>query len=829
MSTDGQKKIHIIIHGHFYQPPRENPWTGAIEPQESAAPYHDWNERITAECYTPNARSRVLDHRGRVNAVVNNYEHLSFNFGPTLLSYMAEHHPMTYQHILKADTVSVRERKHGNAIAQAYNHMILPLATPADRWTQIMWGLYDFRARFGRPATALWLPETACNDATLADLARAGMRFVIMAPSQAQSISFIGSGNWVDVSNATIPLHQPYLCRTPQGTIAVLFYHAGLSRGVAYEHLLRNAGVFADRILEAAHEGPTTPGDRLVLVCTDGESYGHHEPMGDMCLAYLASRELPNRGLTLTNPHVYLDEHPPLWEVRLKPGRDGLGTAWSCAHGVGRWREDCGCSTGGAAGWNQGWRAPLRRAFNRLRERLDLIFEHEGEKIFRDPWLARDHYIEVILGGTRQKKGFFARHARRALSADEQARALQLLEMERHGMLMYTSCGWFFSDLSGIETVQNLRYAERAAQFAAAIAGRPQDQEYRRELSLARSNIQALGNGLTLVTHFVIPSALLPNKIAAHYAILTVLDPQTSERPLYHFQITMENSRTARLGLFLGFAGTVHITIERTGESGTFEVVVVTGPNLQLKAFVRGVRSHGRAPDLDRLLRAFQRNGFGVACGALQSDYDECFGLADMLLELRQQAVSALQHPLLEEIGAVYEDIFNRHEESFLALLPLGIGLPEELKLVAGYAGSRRFNRLIAGLSDERTALMAFEQAKRVEQLGAPLDRGPAAALLSRHLAERLDQILKQPTKEDCRRFTTLIEKSRETQLKIDEASLQDRVAELLPVALDRLLARRRVGGPDGETAGGLCELAEYLNLNVDEHLKRLKRYGSKK
>jgi alpha-amylase/alpha-mannosidase (GH57 family) len=665
MSTGSQKNIHIIIHGHFYQPPRENPWTGAIEPQESAAPYHDWNERITAECYTPNSRSRILDHRGRVNSVVNNYRHMSFNFGPTLLSYLSENHPMTYQRILEADKVSVRERGHGNAIAQAYNHVILPLASPSDRWTQIMWGLHDFRTRFGRPTTALWLPETACNDGTLVDLVRAGMRFVIVAPSQAQSISFIDSGNWVDVSNGTIPVHQPYLYRTPVGTIAVLFYHAGLSRGVAFEHLLRNAGVFADRILEAAHEGPTTAGDRVVLACTDGESYGHHEPMGDMCLAYLASRELVSRGFTLTNPSVYLEEHPPTWEVRFKPGQDGLGTAWSCAHGVGRWREDCGCSTGGAAGWNQGWRAPLRRAFDRLRERLDLIFEREGEKLFDDPWLARDQYIEVILGGEHSKKEFFARHARHALSVDEQARALQLLEMQRHGMLMYTSCGWFFSDPSGIETLQNLKYAERAAQFAAAIAGSPQDREYRRELGLARSNIQALGTGVNLVTRFVLPSALLPNKIAAHFAILTVLDPRTSERPLYHFQVTMENSRTARLGKLLGFAATVHIAVERTGESGVFDVVVVTGLNLQLRAFVRTARSSHSPPNLDRLLRAIHKDGFTDACRIFQKGYDDCFGLADMLWELRQQAASALLRPLLDEIGSVYEDIFNRNEESF--------------------------------------------------------------------------------------------------------------------------------------------------------------------
>ena len=472
----------VIVHGHFYQPPRENPFTGVIERHENAAPFHDWNERITGECYTPNTKSPVLDPDGQVVDNINNFEHMSFNFGPTLLDYLQKQHPDTYRRILEADRQSVSVRGHGNAMAQCYNHMIMPLASARDRRTQIVWGLEDFRFRFGRRPEGMWLPETAVDSSTLDDLARAGMKFVLLSPTQAKRIRPDDSSGWQDVPEEGAPASRPYRCRTVHGTLAVLFYHRGLSQGVAFGHLLTNATSFADRIAKE---------DGLVLVCNDGESYGHHEPHGDMCMAYLATRELPRRNLNLTNPAAFLAENPPEWEVQLKPV-----SSWSCVHGVERWRKACGCKTGGEAGWNQAWRAPLRAGFDRLRERLDQIFERLGSELLADPWKARDAYIHLILDKSEAAtRAFLDQHGR----GGNRDQTLRLLEMQHYAMLMYTSCAWFFSDISGLETIQNIGYALRAAQIGEKLAGEPVDQGLRAELARAKSNRPEIGSGLDIL------------------------------------------------------------------------------------------------------------------------------------------------------------------------------------------------------------------------------------------------------------------------------------------------------------------------------------------
>jgi alpha-amylase/alpha-mannosidase (GH57 family) len=472
----------VIVHGHFYQPPRENPFTGEIERQENAAPFHDWNERITAECYTPNTQSPVLDRDGQVVDKVNNFEYMSFNFGPTLLDYLQKQHPDTYRRILEADRQSALARGHGNAMAQCYNHMIMPLASARDRWTQIVWGLEDFRFRFGRRPEGMWLPETAVDSPTLDDLVRAGMKFVLLSPTQAKSIRPNDSARWQDVPEAGAPASRPYRCRTAHGDLAVLFYNRPLSQGVAFGHLLSNATNMAEQI---------TREEGLVLVCNDGESYGHHEAHGDMCMAYLATRELPQRNMNLTNPAAFLAGNPPEWEVRLKPV-----SSWSCVHGVERWRKACGCKTGGEEGWNQAWRAPLRAGFDRLRERLDQIFERLGSDLLADPWKARDDYIHLILDKSEAAaRAFFERHDR----GGDRNKARLLLEMQHYAMLMYTSCAWFFSDISGLETTQNIGYALRAAQIGEKLAGKPVDQELRAELAKAKSNRPEIGSGLDIL------------------------------------------------------------------------------------------------------------------------------------------------------------------------------------------------------------------------------------------------------------------------------------------------------------------------------------------
>ncbi|MDD4858413.1 MAG: DUF3536 domain-containing protein, partial [Candidatus Krumholzibacteria bacterium] len=414
---------HLIIHGHFYQPPRENPWTEQIERQESAAPYHDWNERIADECYLPNSLSRRLDGMGRITRLINNYEWISFNFGPTLLSWLEDKVPDAYARLLQADRASAsRLAGHGNAIAQCYNHVIMPLASKRDQETQIRWGLYDFERRFSRKSEGLWLPETAINGATLEMLIQFGFRFIVLSPHQALRVRPLDGGSpWKDVSKGSIPAGVPYRCFAPAGKgkrdaarfIDIFFYDATLSQDVSFNHLLRNGDDLAAAI-DLAY--PRSGGD-LVVSATDGEVYGHHEPFADMALSYLVESAGPRREIAMTNFGAYLAGHEPGSEVELKPGPNGEGTSWSCFHGVGRWKEDCGDSSGGKPGWNQKWRSPLRAGLGTLGETLASLYEKETAGLFKDPWETRNGYIRIIEERTREAAGkFVSGHASRELS-----------------------------------------------------------------------------------------------------------------------------------------------------------------------------------------------------------------------------------------------------------------------------------------------------------------------------------------------------------------------------------------------------------------------------
>ena len=495
----------LIIHGHFYQPPRENPWTGVIEKQPGAAPYHDWNEKIHAECYGPNAHAHIVGAAGSVEQTINNYTKLSFNFGPTLLSWLQLNHPETYQSILEADRLSALERSgHGNAIAQAYGHAILPLCNDRDRETQVLWGLADFRFRFGREAESLWLPETACDEPTLALLIDAGLRFVILAPNQADSFRMPG-GDWQPVSPGNTDTSRPYRFFHPDGSgrsIAIFFYDGPVARAIAFERALTSSKSLVELFVRAAKDRP------LLNIATDGETYGHHFKFGDLCIAHALTFEAPAAGFRLTNYGEYLDKHPATVEVRLATGEDGAGTSWSCAHGLARWQRDCGCHTGGEAGWNQKWRAPLRAALNFLRDAAARDFEAIGSELFKDPWRARNEAVELILDPMRSREAFLKNHAPRPLSDSDRLRALMLLEMQRNSLLMFTSCGWFFSEISGIETIQVLRYAARLIDLSTQLGVPLPRQQFLELLAEARSNRSEWGSGSDIFLSIEDPGSL---------------------------------------------------------------------------------------------------------------------------------------------------------------------------------------------------------------------------------------------------------------------------------------------------------------------------------
>jgi alpha-amylase/alpha-mannosidase (GH57 family) len=501
----------LIIHGHFYQPPRENPWTGVVETEPGAAPFHDWNERIYSECYQPNSSAAIVDPETGENRIVNNYANISFNFGSTLAGWLEQNHPDTYAQIVAADRESaLKHGGHGNAIAQAYGHAILPLCNEHDRRTQIRWGVADFRHRCGRDPEAMWLPETACNDQVLAGLIDEGLRFVILAPHQAARVRGINESAWRDVGEQTIDtsiayryFHRDGSELSIAGSIAVFFYDGATSRAIAFENLLRSSRELVDR-LAARNNGS----GELVSIATDGETYGHHFRFGDICLAHALEVEAPQRGFRISNYGSYLDEHPPQFEVEINNGPEGEGTSWSCQHGVGRWIRDCGCHTGGEPGWSQRWRAPLRDALDFLRDENAAHFEATRGNLFIDPWQARNDSIELILDQHRSREGFLYDHAGRWLSTDEQWHALTCLELQRMLVLMYTSCGWFFNDISGIETVQILKYACRAIDLMEQLGLPSVRGRFLEMLSEAKSNRPELGSAADIYRQILEPLKL---------------------------------------------------------------------------------------------------------------------------------------------------------------------------------------------------------------------------------------------------------------------------------------------------------------------------------
>ncbi|MBI4368221.1 MAG: DUF3536 domain-containing protein [Candidatus Omnitrophica bacterium] len=502
------KETCLCVHGHFYQPPRENPWTGEVEKQESAAPYHDWNERIYCESYQPNTKAKILDKGGKTVKTVNNFERISFNIGPTLMSWLEAKHPAAYQDILEADRASRTEHKdHGNALAQVYNHMIMPLANRRDQVTQVKWGIEDFKHRFQREPEGMWLPETACDEETIEVLVEAGIKFTILAPTQAKAVRAFHHHEWHHVESGNVNpkvAYRSFLRKDPNRYLDLFFYDGLIAKEVAFGSLAFEAKHFADQIERAKTKGLAH--HQLIHVATDGETFGHHKAYGERALAYLLYVEAPKRGLRMVNYGEFLAENPPAFLVRLNEGEDGEGTSWSCSHGVKRWKTHCGCHGGGPEEWTQHWRKPLRESLDWLRDELVKIFEFYGNQVLKNPWEARDDYIQIMLSSSAETRWlFFERHAGKPLTDQEVLLSLKLLEIEKYAMLMYTSCGWFFTDISGIETVQILQYAARAIELAREITGKSLEEAFVKRLAEAKSNVRKLKDGRGVYEKLVKP------------------------------------------------------------------------------------------------------------------------------------------------------------------------------------------------------------------------------------------------------------------------------------------------------------------------------------
>lgn len=526
---------YICIHGHFYQPPRENAWLEVVEQQETAAPYHDWNDRINFECYAANTAARVLGEKDLITNIINNYERISFNFGPTLLHWLEKADPAAYQSIIDADNAS-RERfgGHGSAMAQVYGHLILPLANQRDRITQVKWGIRDFESRFNRKPQGMWLSETAANTDTLEVLAAEGIEFTVLAPRQAKAFRKIGDAGWTEVHHENIDTRRPYICHLPSGkSIALFFYNGEIAQDVAFKGLLMSGKIFAKRL-----EYPFTDNDQpeLVHIATDGETFGHHHRFGEMALADCLQTIEETGKAQLINYGQYLSKFPPQYEAQIHEN-----SSWSCVHGVQRWTDNCGCNSGGHPGYHQKWRGPLRFALNWLRDQLIPVFESEGGKLLKDPWLARDAYIDIILDRSDDTLATFIQdHAAKSLNDKEIIQMLRLLEMQRNTMLMYTSCGWFFDEVSGIETIQIMQYACRAIAYNKQITGNNLEEEFRYRLKQVPSNVFAYQNAGNIYDKKVVTAQVSLEHVGMHIALSSLFEKYPPKVDIYNYVATSE-------------------------------------------------------------------------------------------------------------------------------------------------------------------------------------------------------------------------------------------------------------------------------------------------
>jgi len=804
---------YICIHGHFYQPPRENAWLEAVELQDSASPYHDWNERVTAECYAPNGASRILDGEGRIAQIVNNYARISFDFGPTLLAWMEEKAPEAYRSILEADRESQKNYSgHGSALAQAYNHIIMPLANRRDKQTQILWGIRDFEHRFNRPPEGMWLPETAADLQTLDLMARLGIRFTILSPYQAKEVRRFRGRNWIDVSGGRIDPSRAYALRTPSGHRMNLFFYDGpISGAVAFEQLLASGEHFAQRLMSGFSEERNWP--QLVHIATDGETYGHHRRHGDMALAY-ALRYIQNQeSVRLTNYGAFLENHPPTHEVKIFEN-----SSWSCAHGVERWRSDCGCRSGMNPGWNQAWRAPLRDALDWLRDHLARSYEENGRHLFRDPWKARNDYISVILDRSPQNLDrFLSRHASHELREAERITAVKLLEIQRHALLMYTSCGWFFDEISGIETVQIIQYAGRAIQLAEEVFGASLEAPFLERLERAKSNLPEHRDGRLLYEKFVKPARVDLKKVSAHYAIRSLFEPYEEHDRIYCYSVDREDYQSAEVGKMKMAVGRARFTSRITGESAqlTFGVLHLGDHNLN-----GGVRDFRGPEAYQALIRevteAFSRADFAEVIRVLDREFGgDIYSLRSLFRDEQRKILNRIIEDTLAEAEAAYRQLYENHAPLMRFLSELWIPLPKSFQGAAEFYLNTSLRRALEAEPFDRARIAALlEEAKGLRVPVEGISLGYSLKTMIDHLAE---QLRGQPTELSLlQQFEVMVGLARSLPFEVDLWKAQNIFFDLQRQVYPDLRERAEKGDEEAKIwVGNFLSLAEKLNCRL--------------
>ncbi len=764
----------IVIHGHFYQPPRENPWLEDVEIQDSAAPYHDWNARVTAECYAPNTAARRVTADNRIVDIVNNFEKISFNVGPTLMAWLERHEPEAYAKIIEADRQSVAARGHGNAIAQVYNHMIMPLATHRDRVTQVRWGVVDFRARFAREPDGMWLPETAVDVETLEILAEEGLRFTILAPHQALRVRRLGTSEWTDVSGDVDP-SQPYLWRSRRGVeLALFFYDGPISRAIAFEDALESADQLVGRLRRGFSDARPWP--ELVHCATDGESYGHHRRFGDMTLAAAVEQIERERFAALTNYAAYLAANPPRWEAEIRER-----TSWSCAHGVERWRSDCGCRT--SPDRHQRWRGPLREALDWVRDQLDPFYEARATALLKDPWAARDEYIDVVLDRSEsQRQAFLARHQRASLDAAGVLEVRRLLEMQRNRLLMYTSCGWFFDELSSLEPVQILKYAAMAIQYFRDLGGGALEPELIRRLEAAPTNVEDLRNGAAVYRRLIRPAVVDLRRVVAHYAIAGLFDTPPDHARVYAYRVERLDEVKESYAATALRIGHVRVASEITGEvkEETYGLLHFGGHD-----FSCGVRAWEDLASYEELkselLARYARYSMADMVRAMDRYFPgQSFSLAHLFLEERRRVLGSAIRAVLDKHEEAYRRIWDESRKLVHYLRQADAPIPETFAIIARHVLETEVcAQLLAVRTSGTIPQTVFDLVAEARFLGLSLDVVAARPAMRDAVRRALATVDAKTTPETVAETTRLVAGASELRVRFGLWAAQNQFFQL--------------------------------------------------
>lgn len=826
--SNKKNDIFLTIHGHFYQPPRENPWLEAIELQDSALPFHDWNERINKECYNPNSVSKIVDSRNRILDVVNNYEHMSYNFGPTLLSWMEQFAPLTYERIIKADIESIPEHSgHGNALAQVYNHIIMPLANEEDKQTQIKWGIRDFEYRFGRKPEGMWLAETAVDDDTLRVLEENGIKFTILSPYQAAKFRKKGEKEWTDVSWGNIDparSYRYYIKSAPGKYIDLFFYDGAISRSVAFDELLKDGNKFIKRLKEGVSECRDYP--QLINIATDGESYGHHTKFGDMALAYVLKIKAKDEGFTITNYGEYLEKYRSDCEVDIKQA-----SSWSCFHGVGRWKEDCGCSTGGHPGWNQKWRKPLRDALDYLRDELVDIYEEHGKKYFNnDVWEVRNRYVDVILDrGDMNVRKFQQENFLPNLSDEDKVKAMELLEIQRQSMLMYTSCGWFFSEISGIETVQIMKYAARAMQLAAKFSNKNIEEHFLNILAEAKSNIPEHGTGKDIFERFVKPSIVTAKQIASLWALSSLYQDFEDEEDVYCYTITKKAYKKVHKGTSTFIIGHIEVQSKITLQKSNliFALMQYSGGD-----FHCAIKEYSDEAEFNKikteLIKTYLMNTLTEIIRALDEYFGkEYFTLKDIFIEERRKILQILLKGKLEKFAQTYQEMYDDGKGAIYNLQGLGLKIPDEFKISAGYALSHKFNDIVAhsgGFLESDLIQQAMDINFEAKKMDVTLDKKPSNAIFSKKILQNMNRLVHSFEIQQADVLLEIFDTIEKLELQVDISEAQNiyfaKIYHRIGDIIENGLSNKRSNNK--KFIEMLLDIGSKLNINTEFYQKKL-------